>query len=207
MTEFYSSTINGVELKCKFAFPKNYFTKNISDATERMFYDVGFLDSIGWEDVNSSTPIFSLNTMHAMDIVSGISISRGEMILKIFHRESLEELKREIVKGINNGRDQIEFPVIEDNPFVTLDDIEGSLVFDSHSDPEKINWSQMPLFDIILISQVRGEDGIKRLRKKEIKGVRFESIGFSESIESLEMNTMASFIAIGRITDWEAVDG
>lgn len=203
MKEFYSSVINGVELKCKFAFPKNYFTKNFADAKERIFYDIGFLYEIGWEDVNTSTPVFTLNTLTAMDIASGISMVRGNAVFKIFHKESLAELKREIAKGINNGRDKIEFPLIEDNPFTTVEDTEDSVVFDTQDNAEKIKWGQMPLFDIILISQAADKNGVKKLKKMEIRGVRFNSIGFAEGIESLEMNSMASFMAVGKLTDWE----
>ncbi|MGL4997675.1 MAG: hypothetical protein ACRC5T_01610, partial [Cetobacterium sp.] len=114
--EFVSSTLNGVELKCKFAFPKVYFTKDPAHKNERVFYDIGFLANIGWQESNSATPQFSLNTIHAMDITAGLSIIQGEFAFKTFHYDSLSQLKAEIFKGINSGKDKIEFPIIEDNP-------------------------------------------------------------------------------------------
>jgi hypothetical protein len=201
--EFYSSTLNGVELKIKFAFPKIYFTKSFDDIDKNVYYDIGVLADIGWSKSNSATPQYSLNMIKAMDITAGMSIAQGEMTFKTFHHDSLSVLKAEILKGINNGADKIEFPLIEDNPFVTLEDYEEDLIFDTHSDPEKINWSQMPLFDVILISQATSDFSDQKVKIKKIQGVKITSMGFAESIESLEMNSMASFMAIGEITDWE----
>ncbi|MGL5717046.1 MAG: hypothetical protein ACRCX2_28780 [Paraclostridium sp.] len=204
--EFYSSTLNGVELKCKFAFPKIYFTKDFADYEESVYYDIGILVDIGWQKSNSATPQYSLNMIKPMDITAGMSMAQGELTFKTFHHDSLSLLKAEVLKGINGGKDRIEFPLIEDNPFVTLEDATADLVFDTHSDPDKINWSQMPLFDIVLISQASAEFTEKKLKIKKIRGVKITSMGFAESIESLEMNSMASFMAIGEITDWEDVE-
>lgn len=202
--EFYSTTLNGIELKCKFAFPKVYFTKNPEDRDLKIYYDIGFLAEIGWQESNSATPQFSLNMINAKDITAGMSIIQGEIAFKSFHHDSLSLLKKEIMKGINGGKDKISFPIIEDNPFLTLEDSEDSLVFETHEDPERINWSQMPLFDIILTSQASsGENNDKEIRIKTIRGVKINSMGFAESIESLELNTFSSFMAIGGQTDWE----
>lgn len=201
--EFYSSTVSGVELKCKFGFPKAYFTKNFKDLDTKIYYDIGFLAEIGWEINNSATPKYALNSMTPIDINPGISIAEGQIIFKIFHHDSLEKLKEEILKGINGGSDKIELPEIVDNPFVTLED--DIKVDDVTSDPDKINWSQMPLFDIVLLSNTQGELLNKEVRRKIISGVKFTSQGFSESIASLEANSMASFMAIGGISDWELV--
>lgn len=201
--EFYSSTISGVELQCKFAFPKIYFTKNLADVNNKVYYNVGFLAEIGWEINNSATPKYALNSITPIDINAGISIVEGQVIFKIFHHDSLERLKAEVLKGINQGKDKIELPEIVDNPFITVED--GIEWEDVTSDPDKINWSQMPLFDIVLLSNTQGELLNKQVRKKVISGVKFTSQGFSESIASLEANSMASFIAIGGVTDWELV--
>ena len=201
--EFYSSTISGVELQCKFAFPKIYFTKNLADVNNKVYYDVGFLAEIGWEMNNSATPKYALNSITPIDINPGMSIAEGQVIFKIFHHDSLEKLKAEVLKGINGGADKIELPEVVDNPFITLE--EGIEVEDVTSDPDKINWSQMPLFDIVLLSNTQGELLYKQVRRKVISGVKFTSQGFSESIASLEANSMASFIAIGGISDWELV--
>lgn len=201
--EFYSSTVSGVELQCKFAFPKVYFTKNINDANSKIYYDIGFLAEIGWEINNSATPKYALNSITPIDINAGMSFAEGQVIFKIFHHDSLEKLKAEVLKGINSGSDKIELPEITDNPFITLED--GIKMEDVTSDPDKINWSQMPLFDIVLLSNTQGELLNKEVRRKVISGVKFTSQGFSESIASLEANSMASFIAIGGISDWELV--
>lgn len=201
--EFYSSTISGVELQCKFAFPKIYFTKNLADVNNKVYYDVGFLAEIGWEMNNSATPKYALNSITPIDINPGMSIAEGQVIFKIFHHDSLEKLKEEVLKGINGGKNKIELPEIVDNPFITLED--GIKVEDVTSDPDKINWSQMPLFDIVLLSNTQGELLNKQVRRKVISGVKFTSQGFAESIASLEANSMASFIAIGGISDWELV--
>ena len=201
--EFYSSTISGVELQCKFAFPKIYFTKNLADVNNKVYYDVGFLAEIGWEMNNSATPKYALNSITPIDINPGMSIAEGQVIFKIFHHDSLEKLKAEVLKGINGGADKIELPEVVDNPFITLED--GIEVEDVTSDPDKINWSQMPLFDIVLLSNTQGELLNKQVRKKVISGVKFTSQGFAESIASLEANSMASFIAIGGVSDWELV--
>ena len=201
--EFYSSTISGVELQCKFAFPKIYFTKNLADVNNKVYYDVGFLAEIGWEMNNSATPKYALNSITPIDINPGMSIAEGQVIFKIFHHDSLEKLKAEVLKGINGGADKIELPEVVDNPFITLE--EGIEVEDVTSDPDKINWSQMPLFDIVLLSNTQGELLNKQVRKKVISGVKFTSQGFAESIASLEANSMASFIAIGGVSDWELV--
>ena len=202
--EFYSSTISGVELKCVFGFPKAYFTKNFKDLNTKVYYDVGFLAEIGWEINNSATPKYALNSITPIDINAGMSIAEGQIIFKIFHHDSLEKLKEEVLKGINGGVDKIEFPEVVDNPFVTLED--EVTIEDVTSDPDKINWSQMPLFDIVLFSNTQGELLDKKVRRKTISGVKSTSQGFSESITSLEANSMASFMAIGGISDWEEVE-
>lgn len=206
--EFYSSTLNGVELKVKFAFPKVYFTKNPEDVYKKVYYDIGVLVDIGWQTSTSATPQHVLNMIKAMDITSGMSMTQGNMTFKTFHHESIGKLKEEILKGINEGRDKIEFPLIEDNPFVVLEgevteDVKG---FDTHSDSNKINWAQMPLFDIILISQMSKDYNDKEVKVKELRAVKITSNGFAESIESLEMNTFSSFMCIGQITDWKGVN-
>ena len=132
-----------------------------------------------------------------------MSVAQGDIAFKIFHHDSLEKLKQEILAGINGGADKIEFPDIHDNPFITLEN--KMEVFQPTSDPDSINWSQMPLFDIIIFSNTRDELNNRIVRRKTIEGVTFNSEGFSESINSLEMNGMSSFIAIGNISDWEAV--
>ena len=80
MTKFTASALNGVELKCKFAFPKNYFTRNFSDVNLRVFYDIGFLAEIAWENVNNVTPRTTLSTKNPFDITSGISLVKGQMV-------------------------------------------------------------------------------------------------------------------------------
>lgn len=205
MTKFTASALNGVELKCKFAFPKNYFTRNFSDVNLRVFYDIGFLAEIAWENVNNVTPRTTLSTKNPFDITSGISLVKGQMVFKIFHKDSLEALKSEIAKGINEGRDKIVFPLIEDNPFESLEDYNSSLIMTSHQNADEVSWGDMPLFDIILLAQVKDENYKSKILKKEIKGVRLESEGFAESIESLEINSIATFMAIGELTDWEEV--
>lgn len=201
--EFYSSTVNGVELQCKFAFPKIFYTKNPADVNEMVYYDCGFLAEISWEFNNSASAKHSLNSIQPIEINAGISIAEGQMIFKIFHRDSLEVMKAEVLKGINGGADKIELPLVEDNPFITLED--GIEWEDVTSRPEDINWSQMPLFNIILLSNTQDELLNKVVRKKVISGVKITSSGFAESIASLEMNAMASFIAIGGVSDWEAI--
>ena len=206
--EFYSSTLNGVELKVKFAFPKIFFTKKHEDLYKKVFYDIGVLADIGWQISTSATPQYSLNMVKAMDITSGLSMAEGNMTFKTFHHESLGVLKEEILKGINGGADKIEFPLIVDNPFVTLEGDTSVEIndFETHSDADKINWAQMPLFDIILISQASKDYKTKDIRVKQIKSVKITSSGFAESIESLEINTFSSFMAIGEITDWKGVE-
>ncbi len=200
---FHSSTINGVELKCKFAFPKIFYTKNPADINKKIYYDCGFLAEISWEFNNSASAKHSLNSIQPIEINAGISIAEGQMIFKIFHRDSLEVMKAEVLKGINNGTDKIEMPLIEDNPFITLED--GVEWEEVTSRPEDINWSQMPLFDIILLSNTQDDLMNKVVRRKIISGVKITSSGFAESIASLEMNAMASFIAVGGVSDWEVV--
>lgn len=207
MENFISSTITGVELKCKIAIPKNYFTKDFKDVNKKVYYDIGILDSIGWDNVSSTTPKYTLSTTNPYDIASGISMAKGQMFFKTFYRDSLEALKSEIAKGINNGANKILFPVIEDNPFESLENFDEEIVLESHDDANKVTWGSMPLFDIILISKSKDENNVTTLHKKEIQGVRIESQGFAESIESLEMNSIVSFMAIGEITEWEKSGG
>lgn len=197
------STISGVELQCKFAFPKIYFTKNQEDKDKKVYYNIGFLAEIGWEINNSASAKYALNSITPIDISPGMSFVEGQIIFKIFHHDSLEKLKEEILKGINDGQDKIELPEVVDNPFITLE--EEIDWINITSDPNKINWSQMPLFDIILLSNTQDELLNKIVRRKTIKGVKFTSQGFSESITSLEANSLASFVAIGGVTDWELV--
>lgn len=201
--EFYKSTVSGVELQCKFAVPKIYYTKDQADLDKKVYYHIGFLAEIGWNVNNSADAKYSLNAINPLEITPGMSVVQGQMIFKIFHHDSLEQLKAEILKGINEGQDKIELPEIVDNPFITLED--EMTLNKVTSDPEKINWSQMPLFDIILLSNTQGELLNRQVRKKEIKGVKITSQGFAESIASLEANAMASFIAIGGVSDWELV--
>lgn len=199
--EFYSSTVSGTELRCMFAFPKIFYTRNPKDVDDQVYYDIGFLAEIGWSFNNSASAKHSLNSIDPIEINSGVSILEGQAVFKIFHRDSLEVLKAEILKGINSGGDKIELPFVDDNPFITLE--EEAVWENVTSDPDKVNWSQMPLFDIILLSNTQDELFNKVVRKKTIRGVKFTSNGFSESIESLEANSIASFIAVGGVTDWE----
>lgn len=201
--EFYSSSINGVNLQVKFAIPKVFFTKNIADKDLRVYYDIGFLATIGWEENNSASANYSLTSIEAVSMHNGLSIVQGEMAFKIFHTDSLEALKREIFKGINGGTHKIHIAEQNDNPYLTLEeDIE---LFELEQNPDNISWHQMPPFDIVLLSSTNEELQKKQVRRKIIRGVTITSEGTSESIASLEINAMANFIAVGGMTDWEVV--
>jgi len=203
--EFYSNTLNGVELIIKFAFSKMVFTKDYSDKNNYVYYDIGDLSDINWSEETTASAKYALSSITPIDLPTGISVTTGDMAFKTFHHESLALIKKEILKGINGGTDKIEFPLIDENPFITLADSEADLDMDETSDPEAINWSQMPLFDVLLFSSADDENGIKRVSIKTIRGVKLTSEGFAESIDSLEVNAMASFIAIGGVSDWEVV--
>lgn len=202
--EFYSSTISGVELKVKFAFRKIFFTKQYKDKDDYVFYDIGVLANIGWEEIVPTNPKYSFNMIKAMDISSGMLIVQGDMIFKNFHEESLAAIKEEILKGINNEKNKIEFPLIEDNPFVTLEDENEDYKFSTTSDGNRISWAQMPLFDLLLISSADDGKGRKEAKIKTIRDIKISSTGFAESVESLEMNSMTSFICVGGVSGWEA---
>lgn len=203
--QFYSNTISGVELKVKFAFPKCYFTKEAADMDKSVLYDVGIMTDIMWNISNSASAKHTMSSTKAIDINAGMEIAQGEFVFKTFHKESLSVLKEEILKGIDKGRKKFKFATTSDNPFVTLEDINESINFEQHTDAEKVNWAQMPLFDIILISSATDESNKKEIRIKTLYGVKLTSTGFAESIASVEMNTMASFMSIGGISDWELV--
>lgn len=202
--EFYSSTISGVNLKCKFAFPKIYFTKKQEDLHKRIYFDIGFLTDIGWKQSNSSSAKFNLTSIGPIDIYSGAIITEGSMVFKIFHYNSFEHLKDEILKGINNGRDTIDFPEIYDSPFLSLDEEWEDWEF--HNDGSKINWSQMPLFDVVLIAEAKDQYNRSEIRKKVIHGVKITSQNFGLSIDSTEISSVATFMAIGVVSDWELVN-
>lgn len=201
--EFYSSTISGVNLKCKFAFPKIYFTKNQEDLYKRIYYDIGFITDIGWQQSNSASAKFNLTSIAPIDVYSGAVITEGSIAFKIFHHDSLERLKDEILKGINQGKDTINFPDIYDSPFVSLN--EEWEEWDFHNDGTQINWAQMPLFDVILIAEAKDELNNVEIRQKTIHGVKITSQGFGQSIDSIEMSAVATFMAIGVVSDWELV--
>jgi hypothetical protein len=206
-SNFYSNTLSGVELIVKFAFSKMIFTKKYTDKNNYIYYNIGVMSDISWNEETSASAKYALTSIKPIDLPAGISIASGDMAFKTFHHESLALIKKEILKGIDNGTNKIDFALIEENPFITI--VEDSSVkygFGEQLDGEKINWSQMPLFDIILISSADDDDGIKSVSTKTIKGVKITSEGFAESIESLEVNAMASFLSIGGVTDWEVTN-
>ena len=204
--EFYSSTISGSELECKFAFPKIYFTKNPKDKYVKVYYDIGFLEDIAWETSNSATPKYNLTSVHPLDIYAGMEIAEGQMSFKVFHHNSFEKLKEIIIEqGINGGKDKMLFPELYESPFVVLDQEWQEWEF--HNESKKTSWGQMPLFDIVLISKNRNEKNELEVRKKTLEGCGISALGSSVSISSTEMNAVASFVVIGKITDWEKYEG
>ena len=203
--EFYSATISGAEFECKFAFPKIYFTKNPADKYTKIYYDIGFLEDIGWSTSNSATPKFNLTAIDAIDIYAGMEITEGQMTFKVFHHDSFEKLKEVILEGINHGKDKMKFPEIYDSPFLSLD-LEWEK-WEFHNDHTKINWGQMPLFDIILIVKNKNENNEIEVRKKVLEGVALSGQGSSVAINSTEISAFASFMSIGKITDWEKYEG
>ena len=203
--EFYSATISGAEFECKFAFPKIYFTKNPADQYAKVYYDIGFLEDIGWSVSNSASPKFNLTAIDAIDIYAGMEIAEGQMTFKTFHHDSFEKLKELIIEGINKGANKLEFPEIYDSPFISLD-LDWSK-WEFHTDNKKVTWGQMPLFDIILISKSRNEKNEIEVRKKTLEGVGISGQGMGIAINSTEIASYASFICIGKITDWEKYKG
>jgi len=203
--EFISATISGAELECKFAFPKIFFTKNLADRYIKEYFDIGFLENIGWQVSNSASPKYTLTNRGPVDIYPGMEIAEGQMTFKVFHKNSFSELKSLIMQGINGGADKIKFPTLYETPFLSFED--NFTEWEFHSDNSKVDWGQLPPFEIILISKSKNQAGIIEVRKKTIKGVYITSEASGVAINSTEFNNAVSFMAIGEITDWEKYEG
>ena len=199
---FYSNTISGVELQVKFAFPKIFFTKDIADKNKKVYYDVGTVVMLNWGIVSAARAKTVLSSVKAIDLPSGTTVTQGSMVFKVFHKDSLSVLKSEIIKGINGGQDTIETVVLDDSPFILLDRGD-SVEFETKALDESIDWVQLPFFDVILASTASDEQGVKTVRTMDIKSMKIFSEGFAESLESLETNSLVSFIAIEGVGDWK----
>lgn len=64
----------------------------------------------------------------------------------------------------------------------------------------------MPLFDVVLIAEAKDQYNRSEIRKKVIHGVKITSQNFGLSIDSTEISSVATFMAIGVVSDWELVN-
>ena len=73
----------------------------------------------------------------------------------------------------------------------------------SEFDLEKLKWSDIPFFVIILSASTSQSD--ESLSQMEIRGVKINQYGSSEGVDSTEMNEMVKFIALGELIPFRRI--
>lgn len=218
------NTITGTDMKVFFGIKKIYITAGTTTnyktlANEVIWFDAGTVTQIRYSAERDVTPKYLLTSLDPVSLSTGVVFTQGDIIFKNFNQDSVKALFNAIVIAgaiqnnstlLDNAKNKVNTFDLTNGAFTQAD---ISAILADNAELSKIwsdtieNWDEMPFFDIKVIAKPNDYASTKELVYLDILDVKITDVGFSESIDSTEVNDIVKFTAIGGIDSWKRGTG
>lgn len=205
--EFYDKTIDGIEMKVAFKFEKEHF--GASGIEQDVIFEIGTANLIRWNEHVGKDTAYNLNNTNPSGYSEGVGVVSGDIMFRVLLEDTLAMIGRKLLDKEVNTIKTGKLEKYRQSPFLSIKDLEVIQTESekdktvSEFDLEKLKWSDIPFFDIIISASTSQSD--ESLSQMEIRGVKINQYGSSESVDSTEMNEMVKFIAFGELIPFRRI--
>lgn len=207
--EFYDKTIDGIEMKVAFKFEKEHF--GASGIEQDVIFEIGTANLIRWNEHVGKDTAYNLHNTNPSGYSEGVGIVSGDIMFRVLLEDTLAMIGRKLLDKEVNTIKTGKLEKYRQSPFLAIKDLEVIQTESkkekdktvSEFDLEKLKWSDIPFFDIIISASTSQSD--EGLSQMEIRGVKINQYGSSEGVDSTEMNEMVKFIAFGELIPFRRI--
>lgn len=217
-------TITGTDMKV-FIGIKNIYVKDVINKTpeqlktlgnQMTWYDAGTVIQIRFAAQRDVNPKYSLTSLDPISLSSGVVFTQGDMIFKNFNQDSVKALFNAIIlenaisgnSTLNeNAKNTVNAFDLTNGGFTdqVASDLSSSTNLSKAFSKTIENWDEMPYLDIKIIAKSSDYATTSDLVFMDIMDVKITDVGFSEGIDSTEVNDVVKFIAVGGINSWKKI--
>ena len=205
--DFYDKTIDGIEMKVAFRFKKEHF--GASGIEQDVIFEIGTSNLIRWQEQVGKDTSYNLHNTNPSGYSEGVGIVSGDIVFRVLLEDALAMIGRKLLDKEVNTIKTGKLEKYRQSPFLAIKDLEviqsskEKEKTTSEFDLQKLKWSDIPFFDIIISASTSQTD--EGLSQMEIQGVKINQYGTSEGIDSTEMNEMVKFIAFGDLIPFRKI--
>ena len=205
--DFYDKTIDGIEMKVAFRFKKEHF--GASGIEQDVIFEIGTSNLIRWREQVGKDTSYNLHNTNPSGYSEGVGIVSGDIVFRVLLEDALAMIGRKLLDKEVNTIKTGKLEKYRQSPFLAIKDLEviqsskEKEKTTSEFDLQKLKWSDIPFFDIIISASTSQTD--EGLSQMEIQGVKINQYGTSEGIDSTEMNEMVKFIAFGDLIPFRKI--
>ena len=207
--DFYDKTIDGIEMKVAFRFKKEHF--GASGIEQDVIFEIGTANLIRWNEHVGKDTAYNLHNTNPSGYSEGVGIVSGDIMFRVLLEDTLAMIGRKLLDKEVNTIKTGKLEKYRQSPFLAIKDLEVIQTESkkekdktvSEFDLEKLKWSDIPFFDIIISASTSQSD--ESLSQMEIRGVKINQYGSSEGVDSTEMNEMVKFIAFGELIPFRRI--
>ena len=205
--DFYDKTIDGIEMKVAFRFKKEHF--GASGIEQDVIFEIGTSNLIRWREQVGKDTSYNLHNTNPSGYSEGVGIVSGDIVFRVLLEDALAMIGRKLLDKEVNTIKTGKLEKYRQSPFLAIKDLEviqsskEKEKTTSEFDLQKLKWSDIPFFDIIISASTSQTD--EGLSQMEIQGVKINQYGNSEGIDSTEMNEMVKFIAFGDLIPFRKI--
>ena len=205
--DFYDKTIDGIEMKVAFRFKKEHF--GASGIEQDVIFEIGTSNLIRWQEQVGKDTSYNLHNTNPSGYSEGVGIVSGDIVFRVLLEDALAMIGRKLLDKEVNTIKTGKLEKYRQSPFLAIKDLEviqsskEKEKTTSEFDLQKLKWSDIPFFDIIISASTSQTD--EGLSQMEIQGVKINQYGTSEGIDSTEMNEMVKFIAFGDLIPFRII--
>lgn len=215
----FTTTITGADMKIYFGF-REIFLKSPSTSSPKesankfVWVDVGTAIQVRYGAQRAATAKYTIENTTAIGISKGIRMTQGDIVFKNFNQDSVYYIQQKIKETLSNRLNTVKQVTEEKEGYANI--YEGKEI-DANLNENDVNiffqeeitdWSEIPFFDLMIISKSDEFDASGILSVVRINDLKVTDLGSSESIDSTEINDIVKFIAVGGVESWkETVPG
>ena len=205
--DFYDKTIDGIEMKVAFRFKKEHF--GASGIEQDVIFEIGTTNLIRWKEHVGKDTAYNLHNTNPSGYSEGVGVVSGDIVFRVLIEDALSMIGRKLLDKEVNTIKTGKLEKYRQSPFLAIKDLELIQSSDtkeqtsSEFDLQKLKWSDIPFFDIIISASTSQSD--EGLSQMEIQGVKINQYGSSEGVDSTEMNEMVKFIAFGDLIPFRKI--
>lgn len=205
--DFYDKTIDGIEMKVAFRFKKEHF--GASGIEQDVIFEIGTSNLIRWKEQVGKDTAYNLHNTNPSGYSEGVGIVSGDIVFRVLLEDALAMIGRKLLDKEVNTIKTGKLEKYRQSPFLAIKDLEviqsskEKEKTTSEFDLQKLKWSDIPFFDIIISASTSQSD--EGLSQMEIQGVKINQYGSSEGVDSTEMNEMVKFIAFGDLIPFRRI--